>query len=181
MFRCWRKSSATVCPAPPPGRGQSPEVIAILADYGHLDYIAIDMGMVTALHYYTGLIFQGFLPNYGFPLLGGGRYDRLVEKFGVADVATGFSINLHMLLDVLEPEHLDRNDIFVAYRPPYRKDAIEMAEEFRRRGSRVELDLAGLSKEEAEAYCLQNGIRELFYFEKPLRAAHAVIGKGRKP
>ncbi len=156
------------------------EVIAILDDYGLLDYIAIDMGMVTALHYYTGLTFQAFIPNLGFPLLGGGRYDRLVERFGVADVATGFSLNINLLLDVLTPMELDRNDIFIGYQANYRQDAIAMAEEFRRKGYRVELDLQGLTQEEAASYCHQMGIRELFYYEKPKRAVHAVFKKGRK-
>ncbi len=156
------------------------EVIDIIADYGLLEYIAIDMGMVTALHYYTGLTFQGFIPNLGFPLLGGGRYDHLVEKFGVADVATGFSLNISLLLDVLSPKELDRNDIFVAYKAPYRKDAIHTAEEFRRQGYRVELDLRGCNKEEAQAYCRRSGIRELFYYETPQGADHEVFEKGRK-
>lgn len=143
-------------------------VISLLGDYGLLDYIAIDMGMVTALHYYTGLIFQGFLPNLGFPLMGGGRYDHLVERFGAPDVATGFSVNVSLLLGLL-PEEEDRNDLFVAYDAPYRKEAIAMAAEFRAKGYRVELDVQNMSREEAKAYCERMGIRELFYYERPVQ------------
>ncbi len=69
------------------------------ADYGR--YLAIDLGMVSALSYYTGIIFQGFVSGFGTPMLSGGRYDHLVEKFGPATPATGFSVNINFLLDIL--------------------------------------------------------------------------------
>lgn len=69
------------------------------ADYGR--YLAIDLGMVSALSYYTGIIFQGFVFGFGTPMLSGGRYDHLVEKFGPATPATGFSVNINFLLDIL--------------------------------------------------------------------------------
>lgn len=64
--------------------------------------IAIDMGMVSSLHYYTGMIFCGYVPGMGVPILTGGRYDSLVEKFGAPDKATGFSVNISYLMDVLQ-------------------------------------------------------------------------------
>jgi len=37
-----------------------------------------------------GTIFRGFTYGVGFPILSGGRYDRLVEKFGKSSPATAF-------------------------------------------------------------------------------------------
>lgn len=48
--------------------------------------------------YYTGVVFEGLLPRSGRPVLSGGRYDRLVEQFGDPAAATGFSLELELLL-----------------------------------------------------------------------------------
>lgn len=77
-----------------------------LANRGCSHRIAIDMGMVSSLHYYTGLIFCGYAPGLGVPILTGGRYDSLVEKFGAPDKATGFSVNISYLMEVLKKEGL---------------------------------------------------------------------------
>lgn len=77
------------------------EVVERLQKAGYGRYLAIDLGMVSALSYYTGIIFQGFVSGFGTPILSGGRYDHLVEKFGPATPATGFSVNINFLLDIL--------------------------------------------------------------------------------
>lgn len=77
------------------------DVVERLKKEGYGRYLAIDLGMVSALSYYTGIIFQGFVSGFGTPMLSGGRYDHLVEKFGSATPATGFSVNVNFLLDIL--------------------------------------------------------------------------------
>ena len=77
------------------------EVVAMVEKRGYGKYLALDLGMVGELSYYTGLIFQGFAPGFGTPILSGGRYDHLVEKFGEPTAATGFSVNVDFLLDIL--------------------------------------------------------------------------------
>ena len=57
--------------------------------------------MVNELSYYTGIIFQGFVLGLGTPILSGGRYDHLVEQFGEATPATGFSVHINYLLEAL--------------------------------------------------------------------------------
>ncbi|MDO4541241.1 MAG: ATP phosphoribosyltransferase regulatory subunit [Bacillota bacterium] len=79
----------------------------LLADLDKRDCshrIAIDMGMVSSLHYYTGLIFCGYAPGIGAPILTGGRYDSLVEKFGEPSKATGFSVNISYLMEILQKD-----------------------------------------------------------------------------
>lgn len=77
------------------------EVVELLKEGGYAQYLAIDLGMVNELSYYTGIIFQGFVLGLGTPILSGGRYDHLVEKFGEATPATGFSIHINYLLEAL--------------------------------------------------------------------------------
>ena len=81
------------------------EVVEILKKGGYEKYLAIDLGMVSELSYYTGIIFQGFVPGFGTPILSGGRYDHLVEKFGHPTPATGFSLHINFLLETLLAEN----------------------------------------------------------------------------
>ncbi|HBN83089.1 MAG TPA: ATP phosphoribosyltransferase regulatory subunit [Clostridiales bacterium] len=77
------------------------EVLDIINGYGLSRYVSVDLGMVPALNYYTGVIFRGFTYGIGFPVLSGGRYDNLIEKFGYAKPATGFSVGVNMLMNAL--------------------------------------------------------------------------------
>jgi histidyl-tRNA synthetase len=40
------------------------------------------MGFARGLEYYTGMIFEPYVPDFETALGGGGRYDKLVELFG---------------------------------------------------------------------------------------------------
>jgi histidyl-tRNA synthetase len=44
--------------------------------------LLVDLGFTRGLDYYTGMIFETFVPQLDIALGGGGRYDRLVEVFG---------------------------------------------------------------------------------------------------
>lgn len=44
--------------------------------------VTIDAGFARGLEYYTGMIFEVYVPELNIALAGGGRYDRLVELFG---------------------------------------------------------------------------------------------------
>jgi histidyl-tRNA synthetase len=42
----------------------------------------IEPGFARGLEYYTGIIFEAYVPELGVALCGGGRYDKLIELFG---------------------------------------------------------------------------------------------------
>ena len=63
--------------------------------------IQFDLGFIPALPYYTGIVFQVTVPDLGFPIATGGRYDGLLATFGADRPATGFGIaipHLHQAL-----------------------------------------------------------------------------------
>ncbi|MEM2848979.1 MAG: histidine--tRNA ligase [Candidatus Bathyarchaeia archaeon] len=49
--------------------------------YPEPEYI-LDLGFARGLEYYTGMIFEVFVENLDIALIGGGRYDKLVELYG---------------------------------------------------------------------------------------------------
>lgn len=62
--------------------------------------IRIDLGKLPHLDYYTGLIFEGYQPGVGTSILSGGRYDHLLESFGHAAPAVGFSVKIDSLAEI---------------------------------------------------------------------------------
>ncbi|MEJ7731224.1 MAG: ATP phosphoribosyltransferase regulatory subunit, partial [Polyangiaceae bacterium] len=62
------------------------------ADLG--DVLHLDLGEVRGLAYYTGVVFQLLADGPGEPIGSGGRYDGLLERFGLPMPAIGFALQL---------------------------------------------------------------------------------------
>ncbi len=65
-----------------------------------------DLGEIRGYQYHTGMIFSTYVVNehdQALPVAQGGRYDGMGEEFGMALSATGFSLDLRAVLDVLPP------------------------------------------------------------------------------
>ncbi|MDR1600008.1 MAG: ATP phosphoribosyltransferase [Oscillospiraceae bacterium] len=83
-------------------------VYALLDSRGLSQYLSIDLGMVHAINYYTGIVFRGLTGHLGQPLLSGGRYDDLPAAMGRPMGAVGFGIELDQLLTALSRELPER-------------------------------------------------------------------------
>ena len=59
--------------------------------------IRLDMTLAGEMEYYNGLVFQGYLKALPRPLLKGGRYDLLMQKFTPGAGAIGFAVYLDEL------------------------------------------------------------------------------------
>jgi ATP phosphoribosyltransferase regulatory subunit len=70
------------------------ETFEALAARGVADRVQIDLGLLRDLGYYSGAILEVYDPALGHVLGGGGRYDRLLERFGVDLPAAGFALYL---------------------------------------------------------------------------------------
>ncbi|WP_084019916.1 histidine--tRNA ligase [Vulcanisaeta thermophila] len=78
------------------------ELMKYLEMYGALKYMYLDMGIVRGLDYYTGLVFEMYVPDYKLSVGGGGRYDNLIEVYsGHKTPATGFAMGIERLVEVL--------------------------------------------------------------------------------
>jgi ATP phosphoribosyltransferase regulatory subunit len=73
-----------------------------LAEAGLRDPLAIDLGEVRGLDYYTGLVFRAYARGLGFEVGGGGRYDSLLARFGRPMPAVGFMLGLDRLALLLD-------------------------------------------------------------------------------
>ena len=67
--------------------------------------IKFDITLVRGQGYYTGTIFEIDCPAFGGTIAGGGRYDRLIERFiGESVPAVGFSIGFERIYSVILSE-----------------------------------------------------------------------------
>ena len=66
---------------------------------GEKDCVSIDMGLINTLEYYSGMIFQVYLKKTGVIVGSGGRYDKLMKKFGRDIPAVGFGLNVNTLME----------------------------------------------------------------------------------
>jgi ATP phosphoribosyltransferase regulatory subunit len=70
------------------------ETLEALEDRGAADRVQIDLGLLRDLGYYSGAILEVYDPALGHILGGGGRYDRLLKRFGLDLPAAGFALYL---------------------------------------------------------------------------------------
>ena len=127
------------------------QILSALDDYGYGEYISIDLGMVHAVNYYSGMIFRGITGHLGRPLLSGGRYDGLPARYGRAMPATGFGLSINLLMAAL----ISQGETFPAPAAGFvlgvsrqgLRAALDWAEQKRREGINISLQY-GASKAE---------------------------------
>lgn len=68
---------------------------------GLTEVFEIDLGDMSGLDYYTGLVFKIYVEGAGTRVGSGGRYDDLTANFGHPEPAIGFVLDLDAVTDVL--------------------------------------------------------------------------------
>jgi ATP phosphoribosyltransferase regulatory subunit len=118
----------------------------LLQAHGLDAQLHLDLGAVRDWDYYTGPIFELFTGGLGFPLGAGGRYDSLLERFGLRQPATGFVLWVDRCCDALVRRAADAGDspvvLRVSHAPHAEMDAISIARRLRAAGRSVVRDLA---------------------------------------
>ena len=109
----------------------------------------IDTSIVRGLDYYTKTVFEFVDMKDGLTVLGGGRYDGLVEEFdGKPTPAVGFGTGVERLIEVIEKnggfENLEQKvpDLYiVSVGKSENLKAIEISQGLRKSGLAVEIDI----------------------------------------
>ncbi len=151
----------------------TPELLAVVEDlaalermlraYGVWDAVTLDLGIIRDFDYYTGIVFEGHTTALGVPLLGGGRYDRLLERFGVPLPATGFAVRVERVLSAdEEPADAWAPDAVVAFENGSREAALACARTLRERGLVVAVEVQGRLWEEVARDAEARGAERAF-------------------
>lgn len=109
-----------------------------LEDHGVAQHVMIDLTMIGDFSYYTGMTFEGYAAELGFPVCSGGRYDNLLQQFGRPAPATGFALKTNRILDGVDGLAVSPQlPILLQYDAAHRKEALKEARRLRSEGSSV--------------------------------------------
>ena len=96
----------------PAARRELPDVPAIANALAALEDLAasaaaqvhalhVDLGDLRGYHYHNGVIFSAYAPGSPTAIANGGRYDGIGRAFGRSRPATGFTLYLRQLTDLI--------------------------------------------------------------------------------
>jgi ATP phosphoribosyltransferase regulatory subunit len=146
------------------------QVYRILKNYGVSKYIAIDLGMVQSLDYYTGIIFRGITKELGYPICGGGRYDNLAAEFGADVPATGFAIGIKRILVAQERQNrlaqIPGIDILFVHDPIQDEKGYDLVKKLRSEGFRVEIYIPSSNSQDFKSYARKKGIHRVLHMKR---------------
>ncbi len=102
----------------------------------------IDLAELRGYQYHTGLVFSAYVAGYPQAISRGGRYDGIGRAFGSERAATGFSIDISVLLSLLDDECSKQRLAILA--PVVGEPALEnLVNELRAKGETVICELPG--------------------------------------
>lgn len=114
----------------------------LLGRNGLGDAITFDISFSSHMTYYTGLVFELYGVGSGFPLGSGGRYDGLMEQFGLQVGATGFGLRVDRLLESVMAEKAEQPHTLILFDEQSEQHAFDEAQQIRNAGNRVTLQYA---------------------------------------
>lgn len=99
--------------------------------------VEVDLGLIRDFDYYSGVVFEAHAAMAGQPLLGGGRYDGLLARFGAPAPATGFAVGVDRVLDAGAGQPARRPMVLVRYQSGAYAQAVQTARRLREQGLAV--------------------------------------------
>jgi histidyl-tRNA synthetase len=112
--------------------------------------VTVELAFARGLEYYTGMIFEVYIPEFDIALGGGGRYDRLIEVFGGDPTpAVGCAHGIDRIALALQTHKTtlaserQRRVIVLPIKETLRPEAFKIAQQLRSAGVAVELEVMG--------------------------------------
>ncbi|MCR5215797.1 MAG: ATP phosphoribosyltransferase regulatory subunit [Lachnospiraceae bacterium] len=149
------------------------QLYEILTQYGVEQYITFDLGMLSKLRYYTGVMMQAFTYGSGDYIASGGRYDELIGQFGTKKASIGFSVTVDNILTAITRQKIaidayPREQILILYNKECRAKAIAKADELRSDTVNVIMQLKSDLYQDCfvSDYCEKNHISQVIRIEE---------------
>ncbi len=141
------------------------KIFQLLENSGtHLE-VLVEAGFARGLEYYTGMIFESYIPEIDVALGGGGRYDKLIQLFGgepipAVGVAQGIDrIVLSLNKQKVSPKTAKKKSVVViAVNGEIVAKILELAKTLRKAELYVEVEVMGRSISRALADADRRGI-----------------------
>jgi histidyl-tRNA synthetase len=127
----------------------------------------LEAGFARGLEYYTGLIFEIYVPRIDIALCGGGRYDKLIELFGGGHIpAVGVAHGIDRLLLALDKGEVgeynisEERIIIIPVSRDLVNETLKIASKLRKNDLSVEIEVMGRSISEALSDADRRGITQ---------------------
>ena len=111
---------------------------------------AVDPAFARGLEYYTGMIFELYVPQLEIALGGGGRYDRLIEAFGGEPTpAVGMAAGLDRIALAMQVQEIQlktpqqKRVAVISIKDEQKGEALKIAQMLRHSGIWVEFEVMG--------------------------------------
>ena len=125
------------------------EVLELVAENTNVP-IKLEAGFARGLEYYTGIIFEIYIPQLEIALGGGGRYDRLIEIFGGEPTpAVGCAHGIDRVAIALQTQKAnlfskaDKKVAVIPIAENLKFEALKIAQTLRNAGIPVEFEVMG--------------------------------------
>lgn len=139
------------------------KIYMLLKQNGMDSYVQIDLSTLRSQSYYTGMVFEIYTKGLGYPIGGGGRYDRLLNHFGKDYPATGFALGVERLLLSLKLAAKDDQLLLLAGESGTAKKVLNKASELRGQGTPVITDLRPLDEIQAKEFAKSKGAQLVWF------------------
>jgi histidyl-tRNA synthetase len=126
------------------------EILKLVVESGSRINLSVQAGFARGLEYYTGMIFEAYVPELDVALSGGGRYDKLVELFGgeptpAVGVANGVDRIMLAMQEqrVILKEAIEKKVIVIPVGDETKAEALEISNMLKNANAVVELEVMG--------------------------------------
>jgi histidyl-tRNA synthetase len=134
------------------------KILDLLRDSKEHLKILIEAGFARGLEYYTGMIFESYVPGIDIALGGGGRYDKLIQLFGGESIpAVGVAQGIDRIVLALKKQKVIkettkmRRVVLIAIKDELIAKILELSAMLRNNGVHVEVAVMGRSISKALA------------------------------
>jgi histidyl-tRNA synthetase len=140
-------------------------ILELIKDSGTQLDVVVEAGFARGLEYYTGMIFESYVPGLDIALGGGGRYDKLIQLFGGEPIpAVGVAQGIDRIVLALTKQKVtqetakEKSVAVISVKDACVAKALELSAMLRNRGLPVEVAVMGRSISRALADADRRGV-----------------------
>jgi histidyl-tRNA synthetase len=141
------------------------EILELVKDSGAQLQVMVEAGFARGLEYYTGMIFEPYVPELDVALGGGGRYDKLIQLFGGESIpAVGVAQGIDRIVLALKKQKVspktakERSVVVISIKKESMAKALELSDILRKSGLPAEVAVMGRSISRALADADRRGV-----------------------
>lgn len=126
------------------------EILQFVSGSGEKINMVVEAGFARGLEYYTGMVFEVYVPEFNIALGGGGRYDKLIEMFGGEPTpAVGVAHGLDRMMMAMQKQKTpleaeeEKTVVVIPVKEGLKGEALKISRMLRDAGVPVEVEVMG--------------------------------------